>query len=200
MGSGNPARKARRAVAALAAPAALAGAIPPAAADTLCFTPSPAGLNASAECTVNTVYPNDWAGYASDASERCTSVAGEPAFYPCPQGAAPGTGSPFGFTLSRSAADPYDNFGPLAGTPATLYLWYPCALRGLAAAEFSVTGGLRVLSFTPMNGFLNAGTSTDLLLVSPCVWAPVVAGRFLVEAPVSSPSSSWGRVKSLYRS
>jgi hypothetical protein len=51
-----------------------------------------------------------------------------------------------------------------------------------------------------MNGFLNAGTATALLLaVGGCPSGPVVAGRIDVEATVSVDGSSWGGIKGGYR-
>ncbi|NNE44468.1 MAG: hypothetical protein HKN12_09680 [Gemmatimonadetes bacterium] len=171
----------------------------PAAASSLCFVPAPNGNNVSVECDILTVWDNDWAGYATDPAERCTSEPGLPGFIPCPQ-VSPWTGSPYGFTLSTSDVYHDLNFGPLTGTPAVLYLWYACGSAVVSAAEFSIGGDLNVLAFVPMNGFLNAGSATDLLLAAPCTNGPVVAGMFFVEEPVSVESETWGGVKSLYRS
>jgi hypothetical protein len=85
----------------------------------------------------------------------------------------------FGWTLSESPTEPRSNTGePVAGV-VDIYLWYYCVVMagGLASAEFDIVGSLLPLSFTPMNGFLNAGTPTSLQLsVGGCPYPPLVAG------------------------
>ena len=88
----------------------------------------------------------------------------------------------FGWTLSDSSTDPHSNSGtPLAGL-VYVYAWYFCTntAEGLASAEFDVGGSMAPMSFTPANGFLNAGGATNLLLaVGGCPMGPVSAGNFL---------------------
>jgi hypothetical protein len=86
----------------------------------------------------------------------------------------------YGWTISASSTDPYVNSqaAPSSGV-LTLYLWLVCS-EGLAAAEFGLQGTLTVLATSSMNGFLNAGTPTNLLLATPCRSAPIVAASILV--------------------
>jgi len=97
----------------------------------------------------------------------------------------------FGWTVSNSTTDPFSNSGPIAPGPSmfagNLYLWLVCdwtGLNGMAAAEMDVVelrGGGAPTGFTPMNGFLNAGTATALLVaVGGCPIGPVLAGSFSV--------------------
>jgi hypothetical protein len=96
----------------------------------------------------------------------------------------------FGWTVSNSTTDPYSNTGSIAPGPSmfagNLYLWLTCdwAGGGMAAAEMDVAelrGGGLPTGFTPMNGFLNAGNPTALLLaVGGCPTGPVLAGVFTV--------------------
>jgi hypothetical protein len=101
-------------------------------------------------------------------------------------------GNPVNWTISNSATDPLSNSGPIAPGPnmwtGNLYLWSFCMedAAGLQTAEFDVVetqgGGLPV-AFNPMNGVLNAGTTTSLLLaVGACPRGPVLAGSFVVGA------------------
>ena len=89
----------------------------------------------------------------------------------------------FGWTLSDSASDPLSNAGTAVAGLVNVYLWYYCTntAEGLASAEFDVAGSAAPLSFTPANGFLNAGGATNMLLaVGGCPGGPVMAGNFLV--------------------
>jgi hypothetical protein len=67
-----------------------------------------------------------------------------------------------------------------------LYLWYTYnSPDGLSAADISVAsdppGSVSVLAFTPMNGFLNAGSATNLLLaVGGCPNGPLLTGSWIV--------------------
>lgn len=91
----------------------------------------------------------------------------------------------YGWRVSASAADPFVNTASPSPGLGNLYLWLECAIPdGWGAAEFDVSGPLPVLSFTPMNGALNAGTATELLLaVGGCPGGPFLAGSFLVDDP-----------------
>jgi hypothetical protein len=95
----------------------------------------------------------------------------------------------FGWTVSNSTVTALSNVGPIAPGPSmfagNLYLWLYCGTpAGMAAAEFDVVelrGGGAPTGFTPMNGFLNAGTATAMLLaVGGCPTGPVLAGSFSV--------------------
>lgn len=96
-----------------------------------------------------------------------------------------------GWTISNSTTDERSNSGPIAPGPTqfagNLYLWLACAFPGgMATAEFDVvelTGVGPPVGFTPMNGFLNAGTPSALLLaVGGCPTGPVLVGSFSVPA------------------
>jgi hypothetical protein len=100
------------------------------------------------------------------------------------------------FSWSISA----DNMDSNVNTPAnpgagvqTLYLWFVEGCNpvgagespGIQAAEFDLVTGTSdwsILAFTATNGFLNAGGATNLLLATPCVSTPVVAGNILVSS------------------
>ena len=94
----------------------------------------------------------------------------------------------FGWTLSNSPTDALANSGTFTAGILTLYLHYYCTNdgNGLASAEFdiqSTSAANLVLAFTALNGFLNAGGATNLLLaVGGCPYGPVAAGNFLISA------------------
>jgi len=87
------------------------------------------------------------------------------------------------WTISHSAADPLVFTGSPNNGVDTLFLWFYCSLEGMSAAEMelaSLPPG-QVLAFIPVNGYLNAGDATHLLLaVGGCPFAPVVAGNILI--------------------
>jgi len=89
----------------------------------------------------------------------------------------------YGWTVSNSSTDPLSTGGLPNGSTDNLYLWFYCSTQGMAAAEMtleSIPPG-QVLAFNVMNGFLNAGNATNLLLaVGGCPNAPVVAGAILI--------------------
>lgn len=94
-----------------------------------------------------------------------------------------------GWALSASDTDPYMNTAPpgAPGTLTTLWLHYECNLTPPAGPGVGMTAMEADLSVTPLapiavlNGFLNAGTSNEklLLVVGGCPPAPVVAGSLL---------------------
>ena len=89
----------------------------------------------------------------------------------------------YGWTLSQSSADPFDNVGVLLGLPIYVYLWYYCSpnSQGMAAAEFAVefSGGTgEIYSFELLAPWLNAGTATQLLLATECPPGPVLVARW----------------------
>jgi len=90
----------------------------------------------------------------------------------------------YGWTLSNSPASSLATTGPFAPGLLTLYLWLHCVgMDGVAAAEFdlqSVNPANILLAFTALNGFLNAGGATNLLLATPCTAGPVFAGTVLI--------------------
>lgn len=88
----------------------------------------------------------------------------------------------YGWTISDSAIDARSNSGVNpAGGVFTYYLWLDCVTAdGAAAAEFDLSStGPNLLATTAINGFLNAGGTTDLLLATPCATGPVAAATIL---------------------
>jgi hypothetical protein len=88
----------------------------------------------------------------------------------------------YGWTVSSSAADPNVNTGVATFGVTNLYLWLQCAEGdGMSAAEFDMAvTGFNVLAFTPLSGFLNAGTFPALLLaVGGCPGGPLLAGNMI---------------------
>jgi hypothetical protein len=77
----------------------------------------------------------------------------------------------------------------------TAFLWLKCcllgALQGITAAEFALVStdpANAILAFTPAEGWVSAGTETELLFAGAgCPGGPVVAGTILVS--VSAPGS-----------
>jgi hypothetical protein len=100
-------------------------------------------------------------------------------------------GPNFGWTVSNSTTNALSNSGAIAPGPSmfagNLYLWLYCSdnTTGMAAMECDVQelagmGGAPT-GFTPLNGFLNAGNATALLLaVGGCQPGPILAGSFSV--------------------
>ena len=89
----------------------------------------------------------------------------------------------YGWTLSESDTDPLDQIGTPNGSTDNLYLWFYCSDEGMAAAEIDLvsTPPGQVLAFNVMNGYLNAGNATHLLLaVGGCPEAVIVAGAALI--------------------
>ncbi len=98
---------------------------------------------------------------------------------------APAQSVIYGWTISSSASNPFENTGPVGTGVVSMYLWYACneGYPGMAAAEMtlSTNAGNAILAFVTANGFLNAGSATSLLLaVGGCPPAPINAGSFLV--------------------
>lgn len=99
----------------------------------------------------------------------------------------------YDWQFSFSNTDPNMNSSaPISGGFVTVYLWYTgCnsadAQPGMSAAEMDVstTGDFSLPApMTVMNGFLNAGTSNEklLLVVGGCPAGPLLAGSFFVQA------------------
>lgn len=90
----------------------------------------------------------------------------------------------YGFTVSSSNSDPFVNSGTTTNAPLVLNLWLQCAVPGgMSAAEFDfqIPPGSSNFGFTALNGFLNAGGNSNILLaVGACPQGPVVAGSWTV--------------------
>jgi hypothetical protein len=94
-------------------------------------------------------------------------------------------GSEYGWTISASSTDPFSNTSVATFGVATYYLWLQCSpfpQEGMTAAEFDlVASGPIHLATVVINGFLNAGGTSNLLLaVGGCPGGPVVAAHLLV--------------------
>jgi len=106
------------------------------------------------------------------------------------------SGGNVAWTISASDQDPFATSTTLpTSSISTVHLWLACAYyfpEGITAAEFSIvtTPNLLHLATTPVNGFLNAGTVSDLLLaVGGCPVGPVVAADLLVLAVTDTPAT-----------
>ncbi|MFN8176387.1 MAG: hypothetical protein U0167_00510 [bacterium] len=84
----------------------------------------------------------------------------------------------YGWTISASPTDPRVSTGGIVpGSLGHLYLWYFCG-PGMSAADFGLAAtGVVFAGFSTLNGFLNAGSGTNLLLaVGGCPNGPIAAG------------------------
>ncbi len=117
-----------------------------------------------------------------------------------PAHAFAGGGGYYDWFLSFSSTDPDAVTGPDPAGLVNISLWFMAGCSpslegpGLAAAELraypSGSSPWTIIAFVTANGFLNAGSSTDLLLaVGGCPTGPLVAGDFLVSA--SGPGGLW---------
>jgi hypothetical protein len=105
-------------------------------------------------------------------------------------GAARAEGPPYGWSISASSTDPFVNATPFVTGIKTVYLWFVCSTPapagpgGMAAAEFGLCSSSSanvILATTAQNGFLNAGSSTQILLaVGGCPTGPVRAANILM--------------------
>ncbi|MCA9751267.1 MAG: hypothetical protein KC591_03685 [Gemmatimonadetes bacterium] len=176
-------------------------AVSAAGASQICIVPSTANnFNVTVDCDpLNPqIHENATIGYSTDGSP-CES-------YMCGDALSRGGSRTYGWSISASSTSPYANSGPLLPGLSSLYLWLDCTtVDGWAAAEFrleSDNSNLLILSFVPLNGVLNAGTGTDILMaVGGCPESPFLAGSLLVlyTGPVSVGSESWGDIKAMYR-
>jgi hypothetical protein len=98
--------------------------------------------------------------------------------------------APYWWTISDSNTTPYVNTDMTTGFH-TVYLWFSCSRPdpfgpgGMAVAEFAIVtsppGPNLHVATNMQNGFLNAGTTMDLLLaVGGCPVGPVVAANLLI--------------------
>jgi hypothetical protein len=98
----------------------------------------------------------------------------------------------YGWSVSANPSQPCANTGFFAPGFVTLYLWYSNnSPDGLSAADIAVVtsppGAVTILAFNTSNGFLNAGSSTGLLLaVGGCPDGPIAAGNWIIQAHVPS--------------
>ncbi|MFN8176384.1 MAG: hypothetical protein U0167_00495 [bacterium] len=98
--------------------------------------------------------------------------------------AIPAFANRYSWTISASPTMPYVHTGGLAAPGlGHLYLWYFCSQGGgMSAADFGLAAtGVVFAGFSTLNGFLNAGSGTNLLLaVGGCPSGMVVAGDIAV--------------------
>jgi hypothetical protein len=98
--------------------------------------------------------------------------------------------APYEWSISASNVDPFVNTETTPGLH-TVYLWLVCSdlpagyQDGISAALFAIVTsppGVNLhVATMPVNGFLNAGSVTNLLLaVSGCPAGPVVAANLLI--------------------
>jgi hypothetical protein len=88
----------------------------------------------------------------------------------------------YGWSLSENTTEVCANTGTPTFGVKNIYLWhtYATGLK-MAAADIAVGGSLAPLAFNTMNGYLNAGSATGLLLaVGGCPNPPIVAGAFII--------------------
>jgi hypothetical protein len=88
----------------------------------------------------------------------------------------------YGWSLSGSMTDPGVNTGPVQPV-STVYLWLTCtgSFGGWAAmeADLEFPAGWQNFGFNPLNGVLNAGTASALLLaVGGCPTEPFLCGSW----------------------
>ncbi|GJM44745.1 MAG: hypothetical protein DHS20C21_15870 [Gemmatimonadota bacterium] len=165
----------------------------------ICFLPSPYGNNVTLNCDMvgPWAFPNAYVGFAIDSApckgERCYNPVGEDG------------GEQYLWSISSSAADAYQNSGPVPAGPVTLYLWLACSpTYGMSAAEFSLQTddpSFVLTALTPMNGVLNAGSAADpLLAVGGCPTGAFLAASLTLERqPTATEPDTWGGIKALYR-
>jgi hypothetical protein len=92
------------------------------------------------------------------------------------------------WTISASNTDPFVHSASFAPGVGYAYLWLvscdvpPPLQHGIAAAEFAIVShDVLHLATTPLSGFLNAGSSSELLLwVSECPCGPLLAAELLL--------------------
>jgi hypothetical protein len=99
----------------------------------------------------------------------------------------------FGWTISESATDPLDNFGPATTDTLTLYLWLYCtdsSTGGVSGATLwlNYDPNLEVFPFEPQSGVVHSGSlvwELDLSLPD-CPPGSFLAGSFKVRPLVGS--------------
>ena len=161
----------------------------------LCFAPPTTGGPMVIElCTPpGPNWDSGWQGFGTSAAEAC-HVGAE---------CGPVEG-PTVWYLSNSVESPHHSVEPLPPGRSMLYLWLYCTRDFVAGAEFSLTGDIDVLSYTPMNGTGNTGSLPDFhVTASGCPLGPIVFGALEVQpagatAAGETTYESWGRVKARY--
>jgi hypothetical protein len=77
---------------------------------------------------------------------------------------APALAAGYKFSISASGTDPLQNSSAATNGVRDVYLWATCIEPGLSAFEAGLQTTLTVYGFTPLNGTMNVGTSTDIML------------------------------------
>jgi len=97
----------------------------------------------------------------------------------------------YGWKISASSENPDVHFTTATGELETYYLWIYCARlspprqQGMTAAAFAIEslGPIHVATIA-QNGFLNAGTTSDLLLAAPgCPSYALAASLEMISLP-----------------
>lgn len=142
------------------------------------------------DCARTAAWPGAFNGYDTDAPHGC-------AFGPyklCPSQVA--------WSISSSDTEPWATSG--SPMPDHVFLWLYCAGEATYGYEMWLESTVPILSFEPMNGFVNMASADHLQILPPgnCVNEyRIVIGRINLDVsdPVSTEDGSWGRVKSLYK-
>ena len=103
---------------------------------------------------------------------------------------SPAQGREFGWTLSSSLTDPFENTGLPTPGVVYIYLWYTCTntTEGLGSAEFDICSdiGTLPLTFTPFTPWVFIRDPGYVLIFAPdCPLGPVPVGWFLFVDPGS---------------
>ena len=163
----------------------------------LCFAPpTTGGAMVIRHCEpVGPTYDEGWQGFGTSAAEACLTGT------EC----GPVEG-PTVWILSSSIESPHHSVEPLPPGISNLYLWLYCTAFQVSEAEFSLTGDIEVLSYTPLNGTDNTGSLPDFhVTAAGCPYGPIVFGTLEVQPAgatgIGEPvRESWGRVKARYAS
>jgi len=112
--------------------------------------------------------------------------------------------APYGWTISASSTEPFENTDAATFTNRTVYLWISCSSPGFTtyAAEFDIVStGITHLQTTVLFPWLNAGGTSDLLLANDCSSGLQLVATFdIIDLPGSmciTPSAANGRMGTL---
>lgn len=166
----------------------------------VCFSPNPPPLTVDCDQINPTEWPSGYVGFTTE-GQPCTDCP------PSPYCCSPISYGSFeyGWSLSASPTDPYENTGPLDAGTDSLFVFLSCnRWDGAAAAGFSFVtddSSLVITAFMPESNVINAGTDTDpLLAIGGCPSGPALIGALVVHySPTPVEPSTWGSVKALYR-
>ncbi|MBZ0269414.1 hypothetical protein K8I85_14765, partial [bacterium] len=164
-----------------------------------CFAPDDPPTTVDCNLITPAEWASDYRGFASE-GEACTNC---PPFFGCCSPFA--DTNEYGWSISGSRTDPYQNVRPLSAGADTLFLFLLCSRFDGAAAAHIVPApsdsSLLLLDVHFQDNVLNAGTTTDLqLAIGGCPRDPALIASFTVYRPPSPVApATWGAVKALYR-